>query len=146
MKPQEEVAAADRAPSLFGFQVRTSLPLRFLREGGGEGSLEIVEAPEAPGAVERPTFAPLGEWPLHGTAYPAHATLYRVPVGYEYWTTDAGRFLVDLENGRIEVPRDGDEILREQRLNGMPMLLSFAHRGDFSLHAAAVQVGSGASL
>jgi hypothetical protein len=94
--------------------------------------------------AERPSVEPIGEWPLHGAAYPAHAALYRLPVGYEYWTTDAGRFLVDLEHGRIEMPGEGDEILREQRLNGMPMLLSFAHRGDVSLHAAVVQVGSGA--
>lgn len=134
-------SAADVAPSLFGFSIRTSLPLQFLREGGGVESLEIAEAS---GDSARPTVDPLGEWPLHGTAYPASAALYRVPVGWEYWTTDAGRFLIDLANGRIEVPRDGDAILREQRLNGMPMLLSFAHRGDFSLHAAAVQVGSGA--
>ena len=133
--------AADVAPSLFGFNVRTSLPLQFLREGGGVEPLEIVEAS---GDEEKPTIDPLGEWPLHGTAYPASAALYRVPAGWEYWTTDAGRFLIDLANGRIEVPRQGDPILREQRLNGMPMLLSFAHRGDFSLHAAAVQVGSGA--
>jgi hypothetical protein len=133
--------APELAPSVFGFRIRTALPLRFLREGGGVESLEIVEVN---GPSERPSVEPLGDWALHGTSYPARATLYRVPVGYEYWTTDAGRFLVDFEHGRIEVPASGDELLREQRLHGMPMLLGFAHRGDFSLHAAAVQVGSGA--
>ena len=106
--------------------------------------MESLTVVAAAGPTERPPVEPLGDWALHGTTYPARATLYRVPQGYEYWTTDAGRFLIDLEQGRIEVPADGDEILREQRLHGMPMLLSFAHRGDFSLHAAAVQVGSGA--
>ena len=91
-------------------------------------------------------MTPLGDWPLQGTAYPARATLYEVPGGYEYWTSDAGRYFVDLERGRIEIPAEGDELLREQRLNGMPMLLSFAQRGDFSLHAAAVQVGAGAVI
>ena len=128
-------------PSLFGFRIGSEVPLRFLREGGGVEPLEIVVTR---GAARRPEVEPLGDWPLHGTTYPARATLYGVPGGYEYWTTDAGRFLVDLDGGRIELPADGDELLREQRLNGMPMLLCFAHRGDFSLHAAAVQVGDGA--
>jgi hypothetical protein len=39
-----------------------------------------------------------------------------------------------------------DEILREQRLNGIPMALAFTHRGDFALHAAAVEVDGGAIL
>ena len=130
-------------PSLFGFAIRTAEPLQFLREGGGSGALEIVEATLP---ADQPEGVPLGEWPLHGTAYPARAALYRRPFGYEYWTSDAGRFLVDLERGRIEIPSNGDPLLREQRLNGMPMLLSFAHRGDFSLHAAAVQVGGGAVI
>ena len=130
-------------PSLFGFAVRTEVPLQFLRMGGGVKALEIAEEAFPP---ERPTGVPLGEWPLHGTAYPATAALFQHPFGFEYWTSDAGRFRIDLEPGRIVVPVDGDPILREQRLHGMPMLLSFDHRGDFSLHAAAVQVGSGAVI
>ena len=130
-------------PSLFGFTIRTAEPLHFLREGGGSGALEIAEATLP---ADQPEGEPLGDWPLHGTAYPARAALYRRPYGYEYWTSDAGRFLVNLERGRIEIPAGGDSILREQRLNGMPMLLSFAHRGDYSLHAAAVQVGGGAVI
>ncbi len=134
---------ATPAPSLFGFRIRTALPLRFLREGGGVEPLEVVERH---GAVERPAHAPLGEWPLHGAAVPAHAALYVIPGGYEYWTSDAGRFAVHLDRGVVEVPADGDGILREQRLNGMPMLLAFAHRGDTSLHAAAVEVDGGAMV
>lgn len=135
------VNAADREPSLFGFRIRTAVPLRFLREGGGVDPLEIVVDPHG---IAAPTGELVGEWPLQGTVAPQSAALYAVPGGYEYWTTDAGRFLVDLDSGRIELPATGDEILREQRLNGMPMLLSFAHRGDLSLHAAAVEVDGGA--
>lgn len=137
----EPTTAAD--PSLFGFTIRTAEPLQFLREGGGATKLEIVGSPSP---AEQPYEEPLGEWPLHGTAYPARAALYRRPFGYDYWTSDAGLFRVDLKGGRIEIPADGDPILREQRLHGMPMLLSFDHRGDFSLHAAAVQVGGGAVI
>jgi len=130
-------------PTLFGFSVRTAEPLQFLRDGGGAEALEIVETP---GPSARPAGDPIGEWPLQGTAYPAHAALFRHPEGFEYWTSDTGRWLVDLERGRIEMPPGEDEILREQRLHGMPMLLSFAHRGDFSLHAAAVEIGGGAVI
>ena len=135
------VNTTDREPSLFGFRIRTVVPLRFLREGGGVEPLEIVVDSHG---IAAPTGELVGEWPLQGTVAPQSAALYAVPGGYEYWTTDAGRFLVDLDSGRIELPATGDEILREQRLNGMPMLLSFAHRGDISLHAAAVEVDGGA--
>lgn len=131
------------APSLFGFAVSSAVPLHFLRQGGGAEALDIrTSATEPP----RPANAPLSEWPLHGTAYPAQASLYEVPGGFEYWTSDAGRFFVDLAGRSVEIPRIGDEILREQRLNGMPMLLSFVARGDFSLHAAAVEVGGRAVI
>lgn len=128
-------------PSLFGFRVRCETPLRFLREGGGVQPLEIAVDRQG---IASPSGELVGEWPLHGTAEPQSAALFAVRGGFEYWTTDAGRFLVDLEGGRIEVPAMDDEILREQRLSGMPMLLSFAHRGDLSLHAAAVEIDGGA--
>jgi hypothetical protein len=88
----------------------------------------------------------LGEWPLQGTVLPAHAKLWRVPTGYEYWTSDAGRFRIDLAEGRIVVPANGDPLLREQRLHGMPMILSFLSRGDVSLHAAAIEIEAGAVI
>jgi hypothetical protein len=119
------------------------VPHRFLRDGGGETPLVIREAS---GPHRRPPNGLIGEWPLHGTATPQTAILFAVPDGFEYWTTDAGRFHLDLANGTIDVPPMEDEILREQRLHGMPMLLQFAHRGDFSLHAAAVEVEGRAAI
>jgi len=113
------------------------VPLRFLRDGGGASPLTVaLGEPD----LARPNDGLIGEWELHGTAAPQSAALYKVANGFEYWTTDAGRFAMDFARGRIEVPSVSDEILREQRLHGMPMLLSFAHRGDFSLHAAAAEV------
>lgn len=128
-------------PSVFGYTIRSPLALRFLRHGGGTEPLEVVEEPDS----DTPTQGDLlGEWPLQGTAYPADARLFRVSGGYEYLTSDAGLFRIDIDQGRIRVPMTGDRLLREQRLYGLPMILSFLSRGDISLHAAAVEVGSGA--
>lgn len=130
-------------PSVFGYTIRSSIGLRFLRHGGGSEPLEVVEDSEsdnpAPGEL-------LGEWPLQGTSHPAHARLVRVPGGYEYFTSDAGLYRVNIDQRRIQVPATGDELLREQRLHGLPMILNFLARGDISLHAAAVEVGSGAVI
>ena len=137
-------ADGDRAePSVFGFRIRSAVPLRFLRDGGGVDPLEIVTHDRRDGQADGEL---LGEWLLQGTSYPATAKLLRVPGGYEYWTSDAGLFRVDEERHRIEIPASGDALLREQRLYGMPLILSFASRGDVSLHAAAVEVGSRAII
>jgi hypothetical protein len=131
------------APSVYGFSIRSDIALRFLRSGGGTRSLEIASSQDE---RNQPEGELLGEWPLQGTAYPAHARLFRVAGGYQYWTSDAGLFRVDVEGERIVVPRSEDDLLLEQRLHGMPMILSFVARGDISLHAAAVEMGSGAVI
>ena len=141
--PESVVIPTSTEPSVFGFTIRSPLALRFLRHGGGADPLDVVETEEV-GDLEPGEL--LGEWPLQGTAYPEHAKLFRTPGGYEYHTSDAGRFRIDLDKGRIEVPSAGDILLREQRLHGMPMILCFLARGDISLHAAAVEVASGAVI
>jgi hypothetical protein len=128
--------------SLYGFTVRTGVPLRFLRPGPGIAPIDVV----AVRGAERPVSAPLIEWELGGNAYPVKASLHEIPGGYEYWTADAGRFTIDLANRRIEMPAEGDAVRLEQRLNGMPMVLSFIARGDLSIHAAAVEVNGGALI
>lgn len=135
--------ATSVAPSLYGFTVRTDQTLRFLREGGGAESLDIVAGPES---SSRPPVEPIADWALAGTEYEARATLYPTEHGYEFWATDAGRYGIDLKNGRIEIPATGDEIIREQRLCGLPMMLCYIHRGDFPLHSATVELGDGAVL
>lgn len=135
--------AAAEMPGLFGFTIASEIPLRFLREGGGAQTLRIVEGPAD---AQRPREGFIVEWPLRGGLEPVLATLYAVPSGFEYWTADAGRFFVNVAQGIIEVPPMPDAILREQRLNGIPMALAFTHRGDFALHAAAVEVDGGAVL
>jgi hypothetical protein len=125
-------------PSVFGFRISTTVPLQFLRSGGGEQRLEIISGDER---GEPRDGDLLGQWPLQGTSYPANAKLFRFQDGYEYWTSDAGLFLINPVRGRITVPPANDTLLLEQRLHGMPMILSFLARGDVSLHAAAVEIG-----
>jgi len=70
--------------------------------------------------------------------------LYQGDRGFEFWASDAGVYHIDLERGRIEIPDGVEEIVREQRLWGIPATLCFMHRGDLPLHAAAVELGAGA--
>jgi hypothetical protein len=131
------------APSAFGFELRSSTPLRFARLGGGVGRLDItLPTTERP----RPRCPPLAEWTLGGGAGRARAALYRVGGAFEFWTDDVGGFRVDPAAGRIELPPCDDEIAREQRLWGIPSALCYLGRGDFPLHAAAVQVQGRALL
>jgi hypothetical protein len=142
MVSDPHATSAERsAPSAFGFQVRSQATLRFLRSGGGVESLEIVIAPEP---RQRPHVTPLADWILAGAGQEARATLYRRDRGFEFWATDVGAYHIDVERGRIEVPETPDEIVREQRLWGVPTILCYLHRGDFPLHAAAVELGGGA--
>jgi len=135
------VSDSPAAPSAFGFQVRSRQPLRFLRSGGGVETLEIVTAS---GPRRQPDVAPLAAWTLAGTDREVRGTLYQVAQTFEFWVTDAGGYRIDPAAGCIEIPLCDDEIVREQRLWGVPTTLCYMHRGDLSLHAAAVEVGAGA--
>lgn len=133
----------DRAPSVFGFQVRCRERLRFLRAGAGVETLDVVTASEP---RRRPAVPPIADWPLGGANQEARGTLYRVERGFEFWATDVGAYHVDVEQGRIEIPETPDHVGREQRLWGMPAVLCYMQRGDIPLHAAAVELGAGAVI
>jgi hypothetical protein len=138
-----EPVLSDSAPSAFGFQVRTRQPLRFTRAGGGAEPLEI-EVARASAPAPLPAGPPLAEWTMAGAAGDVQAALYRVEGGFEYRASDVGAYRIDPERGRIEIPPCEDEIVREQRLWGVPSTLCYMRRGDLSLHAAAVEVPAGA--
>lgn len=130
-------------PSAFGFRVRGPQTLRFTRRGGGVEALEISVAPRP---RQRPAGAPLAEWLLAAPDGETRGALYQVDRGFEFWATDAGGYAIDPAAGWIEIPDHADEIVREQRLWGVPSALCFMYREDVPLHAAAVEVDGGAVL
>lgn len=138
-----EPVLSDSAPSAFGFQVRSQQPLRFIRAGGGVERLEVVLAPSSE-PTPPPEGAPVAEWTMAGAAGDVQAALYRVEGGFEYRASDVGTYRIDPEAARIVIPRCDDQIVREQRLWGIPSTLCYMRRGDLSLHAAAVEVDGGA--
>lgn len=139
-----EPVVSDAAPATFGFQIRSEQPLRFARDGGGVETLEVTvgEAGEEPPLP--PGLAPLAEWTMAGALGDVKAALYRVDRTFEYRVTDVGVYRIDPDAGRIVVPPSNDAIVREQRLWATPSTLCYMHRGDLSLHAAAVEVPGGA--
>jgi hypothetical protein len=124
----------------YGFEVRSALPLSYLREGRGD-PLEVA-APAPEGAA--PDDLLLVEWrPTAGL--PLEARLYSDGHAFRLWIAGGGWFSVDPAAPRIEVPSDGG-LRTEERLWGIPALLCFRARGDLPLHAAAVEVDGGAVL
>lgn len=125
----------------FGFEVQSTLPFSYLREGAGE-PLQVVEPSEPVSRVGDP---PLLEWP-RTERRPFVARLYRRDELYEVWFENAGWFAIEPGDRRIAVPEGDDVARREERLWGIPALLCFLHRGDLPLHAAAVEVDGRAIL
>lgn len=125
--------------SCFGFAIRSSLDLRYLRGGGGD-ELRILEAPVIPSDRARPLI----DW--RPPRNPFRATLFLERGTYTLWVEDAGWFSIDPQRRTITVPLGGDPVRREERTWGLPTLLCFLDRGDLPLHAAAVEIGGGAVL
>lgn len=128
--------------STFGFRVRSAVPFKFQRAGNGSGTLEVaLESDFQPPSADKL----LSEWSLRGAAN-VSAKLYMEDGIYRYWISDAGWFRIDPVKSTVRIPQDGDEIIREHRLWGVPTLLCANYRGDFFLHAAAAEVEKGAVL
>lgn len=130
--------------SVFGFDVQSPYPLRFLRRGGGGGE-HLTVVPCRP-VTPPPDDPPFVQWTAGNDGYGVRAQLYCRDDSYRLETTGGFSCLIDPRRRTIRVMSDGAEMLWEPGVWGLPALLCFQERGDLSLHAAAVEVNGGAIL
>lgn len=123
----------------FGFEVHSDLPFEYLRETSPGTALHVTEAERD----REPEGDPTMEWDMR----PQHdflARLYTDQGTFGFWTDRDGWFSIDPEAPAIRLPPHSAPLRREMRLWGIPIVLCFLRRGDFSIHASAVDVeGSG---
>lgn len=130
--------------SLFGFEIKSDLPLRRLNAAAGtRGELVIALATEPLDAR--------GQEPVSTLVDDAGRSWY---ASYELEDgrcllelPPSGSFLVDPLAGRVDVERqDGDDELLEHRIVSSALCVLLALRGDLVLHASAVETGGRATL
>jgi hypothetical protein len=88
----------------------------------------------------------LFEWTLQDPSADVTARLYGSSGIYQFWTSDAGWYRIDPVKRKIEICEHEDAIRQEQRLWSIPTALCYMERGDFALHAAAVEVAGKAII
>jgi hypothetical protein len=120
----------------YGFEVRSSLPLQYLRPGAGP-PLTVTEGEE----IRIPESEPVRRW-IPRPEHPFEADLYRDGDLFTLWIKDTGLYVIDPTAPSIQVPLNAEPVSREERLWGFPAALCFIERGDLPLHAAAVEAGS----
>lgn len=121
----------------YGFEVRSTLPLRCLRERG-DRPLDILEVSEE--AVQIPQDAlPIQTWEASPDRRP-RTSLYRQGKRYTVGTGEGYRFRVDPARGRIGLAGPPDPFRRETLLWMTPASVAVVWRGDLALHAASVEI------
>jgi hypothetical protein len=116
-----------------GYEIRSSLPFRTLRAGGGV-PLTIDERNDlAPAGDVVATWQPRRDNPFHGR-------LLKEGDRYAFWASDAGWYVIDPPKSSIFVAEGGDPLRRELRLFGIPAAVCAFEDGDISLHASAVDI------
>jgi hypothetical protein len=137
----ERLVAGSRVISstCYGFEVRSTLALRYLRPGPGV-PLTVTEAED----LQRPEGEPVRRW-IPRPDHPFEADLYRDGGVFKLWIAGTGVYLIDPAVPAIQVPPHAEPVSREERLWGFPAALCFIQRGDLPIHAAAVEA-SGSSI
>src|SRR5712691_8111378 len=96
------------AGSCYGYEVRSSLPFRYLRSGGGGVPLEVTEQDR----THEPPGEPLLEW-TRQPGHELHAKVYADGTGYWLWTDLEGWFQIDPVSALIGAPPCPDTVRRE---------------------------------
>jgi hypothetical protein len=125
----------------FGYEIQTTLPFLYLRDGGEGTPLRIDEADEQ----RSPDGEPILEWDWR-PRQDYLARLYIDDSECAFWTSREGTFSIRPNAPAITIPPSADSVRREMRLWGIPTVLCFVQRGDLSLHAASVDVDGSAIL
>jgi len=124
--------------SLYGFEVKTELPLRRLNAAAGTRGELTVEAGAEP--LADPGGEPVST--LAGDDGRLFYASYELDGRCLLKLPPSGEFLLDPERLRIAVRvGDGDEGVREHRIASSAACTLLALRGDLVLHASAVAVG-----
>jgi hypothetical protein len=124
---------------VFGFDVHSIVPFRSLRRPIGAEPLEVVVEPLAGTTAKDDLLVEIQQPGFLARIYKGDQTFW-------LWVASVGWFHIDPRTPRITMPPDLDPVVGEELLLGMPMLLCFLHRGDASLHAAAIEVAGRAIL
>lgn len=125
--------------AVFGFDVHSPFTFHTLRAPLGSGRLEIV--------TQQPTGTPGRQELLIEVDEPDfRASIYHDGASYRLWVSGVGWFDIDPRVPRVAVPATATSAELEELIWGVPALLCFLHRGDSSLHAAAVEAAGEAIL
>lgn len=126
--------------SCLGFEVRSRLSFRLLREAEGR-PLEVVDFD---GAEPDVLGDPLMSWEARPGNPFARRIHRREGGGFAIWHDAMGWFLVDEERPSIAVPPSEEELRREERIWGLPAAVCIDAGDDLALHGATVDVDGSA--
>ncbi len=125
----------------YGYAVDAPFALRYLRDGHGP-TLSVREEEDREDVDDT---AAIMEWsPDRGDTF--RGRLLGEGSRYRLWIDGEGWYRIDVARRSIAVPESLDELRREERLWGVPLVLQILERGDLPLHAAAVEIAGQALL
>jgi hypothetical protein len=133
-KTLSKVESGEVRGAVFGFDVQSPFTFKTLRAASGLQPLEIVAQSLNAIHAEHELVADIVQPGFR-------ARIYHDGLTYRLWVERVGWFDIDPRIPRIAAPVDLHPGVREELLWGVPALLCFLHRGDVSLHAAAIEIG-----
>lgn len=128
--------------SLYGFEIKSELPLRRLNAAEGtRGELRVEQATasvDLDGQEPVSTLAGADGSLIYASYEQAGKCVLRLP--------PSGEFLIDPESLRVSVLPEGDGELLEHRIASAAICTLLAMRGDVVLHASAIAGDNGAVI